>query len=89
MIPEDEQANYDVFRDCLGDALIQDLTASGPTVKTKSKKIKAGKVRRNSEDRKKAIVAKSAKPSAEADAEDLGEFVEVDQVLLPIHMQAI
>ena len=77
-IPADEQSNYETFRDCLSEPVLKALAA--PVEKPKPKKKRHAK--KSSKD-KNGVREKSkgetetngdAQPS---DAEDLGEFIEV------------
>jgi hypothetical protein len=82
-IPADEQSNYDTFRDCLSEPVLKLLAA--PTEKLKPKKKRHAK---KSSKEKNGIVVKSKGEtktnntvsngdSQSSDAEDLGEFIEV------------
>ena len=78
MINEGEQSNYETFRDCLGDALIQHLNVHEQ--KTKNKKSKANKHRRKSSSVTKTRVHAEVNEDVEgpiSDASELGEFIEV------------
>ena len=87
-IPAEEQSNYETFRDCLSEPVLKALAA--PIEKSKPKKKRHAK--RGSKGRESDIAqqetALAIKPSPEAqqaDAEDLGEFIEVrpPPIILP------
>lgn len=81
MIPDDEQANYEVFRDCLGDGVIQTLSPSATVTNTKrSKSSKHGHRRVSTKDAGKTAFAK---PGISSDAAELGDFIEVFTALSP------
>jgi hypothetical protein len=78
MIPEEEQANYETFRDCLSDTLIQNLTLSKPKINVK--KVRSGKPRQSRVDSKPRGIADKGglvESAPSSDAEELGEFIEV------------
>ena len=78
MIAEDEQSNYEIFRDCLSDALIQHMSVHEP--KANVKKSKSSKTRRRSELVKKArdgVDSSREQTGTLGDAAELGEFIEV------------
>ena len=75
-----EDGNYETFRDCLGDALIQNLASSEPKVKVKKG---TGRKRRTSLDKKEdGGSVKRSENTTSSDAEDLGEFIEVCKLYL-------
>lgn len=69
MIPDDEIANYEAFRDCLSDLVISKLSPSAD----KAKKKRAVKGRKN----EIKPVVRPAEEVAASDAADLGEFIDV------------
>jgi hypothetical protein len=74
MDSEEEQANYDTFRDCLSDALIQNLTVTEPKQR---KRAKSGRQARRSVDGKVGAATDDITTVSSNDAEELGEFIEV------------
>jgi hypothetical protein len=80
MIPEDEQANYELFRDALSSTILQNIAfdtpkerrrAKGRHIKSKSKDVEAEK-------REPAASGERSQDAlANSDAEDLAEFLEV------------
>jgi hypothetical protein len=87
-IPTEEQSNYETFRDCLSEPVIKALAA--PIEKPKPKKKRHAK--KGSKSAKSEIVKQETVPTnvngndeAEGtDAEDLGEFIEVRLLHIPI-----
>jgi hypothetical protein len=85
-LPADERSNYETFRDCLSEPVLRALAI--PTEKSKPKKkrhAKKGskeKIGMNEKSRthveSKDITSKYA--TRAEDAEDLGEFIEVQQI---------
>lgn len=80
-IPAKEQANYETFRDCLSEPVLKALATpiEKPKPKKKRHAKKGSKGNRNDLEKQEATPT-AVKPSSEAqqaDAEDLGEFIEV------------
>ncbi|EDU49270.1 hypothetical protein PtrSN002B_009276 [Pyrenophora tritici-repentis] len=79
-IPDEEQSNYETFRDCLSEPVLKALAA--PIEKPKPKKKRHAK--KGSQGIKNDVVQEETSPAAvkpsseaqQADAEDLGEFIE-------------
>ncbi|KAE8824240.1 hypothetical protein HRS9139_09422 [Pyrenophora teres f. teres] len=79
-IPDEEQSNYETFRDCLSEPVLKALAA--PIEKPKAKKKRHAK--KGSKGIKTDVVQEETAPAAvkpsseaqQADAEDLGEFIE-------------
>jgi hypothetical protein len=80
MIPEDEQENYEIFRDALSSTILQNIALDTPKGRRRAKG------RQGNSKSKEDLVAKS-KPAASRkarqdslasnDAEDLAEFIDV------------
>jgi hypothetical protein len=87
-IPAEEQSNYETFRDCLSEPVLKALAA--PIEKPKPKKKRHAK--KGSKSAKSEFVNQEAVPTnaigndeAEGtDAEDLGEFIEVRLLHIPM-----
>ncbi|KAF2685694.1 hypothetical protein K458DRAFT_486537 [Lentithecium fluviatile CBS 122367] len=74
-IPEEEQSNYEIFRDCLSEPMLRALVAPAEKAKKKKKARKA----RSSVGKKEEIEAKVDEPNEKGEgsaAEDLGEFID-------------
>ena len=69
MIPDDEVANYEIFRDCTSELVISKLSRGAD----KSKKKRAVKGRKN----EIKPVIRPVEEIEQTDAEELGEFIEV------------
>lgn len=69
MLPDNEIANYENFRDCVSELVISKLSR---TAKTKKKR--ATKGRKNEI---KPVVIAPSKEDTEDDAAELGDFIEV------------
>jgi hypothetical protein len=74
MIPEDEQTNYETFRDCLSNAIIQRLASEPPKrERRRAKGRKHGKSKEISTD----SGMKTSDGFEGNDAEELGDFIDV------------
>lgn len=80
-IPADEQSNYETFRDCMSEPVMKALALPAAKEKTKTKRLAKKRARY-----KPVGMFAAAKPAEEeaapsevsgADAEDLGEFIDV------------
>lgn len=76
MVPENEIANFETFRDCLSTAIIEKLAPVTP----KASRKRGGKGRKNEI---KPIDRVSAEESQENDAAELADFVEVSSIRHP------
>jgi len=83
MVPEDEIANYEDFRDCVSELLISRLSGTAD-----KKKKKASKGRKN--EIKPVVKPEQGQEDNDALAADLGETIEVCQDILVIdHCRAL
>jgi len=80
-IPAEEQSNYETFRDCLSEPVLKALAApiEKPTPKKKRRHAKRESKGRESDiaQQETALGIKPSSEAQQADAEDLGEFIEV------------
>ena len=80
-IPAEEQSNYETFRDCMSEPIMKALAA--PMEKPKPKKKRHAKKGSKSGRKDAVVVTQDTAADANAhantgtDAEDLGEFIEV------------
>lgn len=75
-IPEEEQSNYETFRDCLSEPVLRTLAAPVETVKRKKKHRKG----RSSVGKREMEVTTVERLEEDGSAaEDLGEFIDVRQ----------
>jgi hypothetical protein len=79
LIPAEEQANYETFRDCLSEPVIKALAAPVEKSKTRKKRHakKNSKERNGVNEKKRAGLETPTTDLPASDAEDLGEFIEV------------
>lgn len=85
-VPADEQSNYETFRDCLSEPVLKALAMPAERPKAKKKRHVKKSSKHVLVQRKDEIEVKRVISSAEtraADAEDLGEFIEVRSSLPP------
>jgi hypothetical protein len=80
-IPEEEQSNYETFRDCLSEPVLRTLAAPAQTAK-KSKRVRKGRksVGKKEETKKKVEPTPPAEEGKEEDTtatEDLADFIDV------------
>jgi hypothetical protein len=83
-IPADEQSNYETFRDCLSEPILKLLAA--PLDKANSKKrrnVKKSSKEKNGMTAREAKITVSHRDAQASDAEDLGDFIEVQHLIAP------
>ncbi|KAF1839793.1 hypothetical protein BDW02DRAFT_486096 [Decorospora gaudefroyi] len=82
-IPAEEQANYEIFRDCLSEPVLKALAAPIDKPKPKKKKhAKRGSKNSISKPEIQQNEANSSENTPTSDAEDLGEFIEYLSALI-------
>jgi hypothetical protein len=74
MIPENEQENYETFRDCLSNAIIQRIASEPPKRERRRAKGRKHETARNNSS---AAKVESTNAFGGNDAEELGEFIDV------------
>lgn len=91
MVPDNEQENYELFRDALSSTLLQSIALDTP------KERRRAKGRQKNDKTRDTLAAKTKTPRSENaedslasnDAEDLAEFIDVrPQFLLPLLRRA-
>lgn len=92
MIPDDEQDNYELFRDALSSTLLQTIALDAPKGRRRAKgRQKTAKSRDILGERTKISRSENAEDdSVNNDAEDLAEFIDVcSRSFLPILRRAL
>jgi hypothetical protein len=74
MIPEDEGANHETFRDCFSNAIIQKLASEPPKQERRRAK---GRKHGKSKDSPSTIEVEKSDGFGGNDAEELGDFIDV------------